>query len=402
MTPRQIVDCCLALARLSEDPRCTTRRFLSAPMRDAHLLLGDWMRRLGMQVQVDAVGNLRGLYPARNPGAPRLLIASHIDTVPAAGAYDGILGVVLALALVEALGGRSLQYAIEVIAFSEEEGVRFGVPFLGSLALIGAFDPALLARRDSDGCTMEQAIRDFGLDPSRIPGAALRDEAIGYLEFHIEQGPVLESLDLPLGAVDAIAGQTRCEFRFTGSANHAGTTPMSMRRDALAGAAEWIGCVERIALATPGLVATVGRIEAQPGAGNVIPGETLATLDVRHASDDVRAQALREMLDSAHNIADRRRLTARHEIRLDQPAVACDPALTAALDRAVVKAGYPTHRMTSGAGHDAMIVARRIPIAMLFLRSPGGVSHHPDESVREQDVAAALTVGLKFLEELEG
>ena len=246
---------------------------------------------------------------------------------------------------------------------------------------------------------MAAAIRKFGLDPSRIAEDPITGGA--YLELHIEQGPVLESLGFPLGVVETIVGQSRLEIRFGGQANHAGTTPMHLRRDALAGAAEWMGAVERQARSVPDLVATVGRIEAKPGASNVIPGEVTVGLDVRHPSDHVRHQAVDKLLACASQITDRRELTISSQVRLDQPSVAMDEGLMARLARAVEGCGYPVHRMHSGAGHDAMIVARRIPAAMLFLRSPGGISHHPDESVLVEDVAAALATGMRFLEEME-
>lgn len=353
-----------------------------------------------MSVLVDAVGNLRGLYPGVDSGAPRLLVGSHLDTVPGAGAFDGVLGVVMAIALVEALGGRRLRHAIEVVGFSDEEGVRFGVPFLGSRALAGNFEPALLERSDETGKTVGDVIREFGLDPSTIQAAVAGDNVVGYLEFHIEQGPVLETLGLPLGIVEAIAGQSRLEVRFQGKANHAGTTPMNLRRDALVGTSEWIGRVEHEALQTPGLVATVGQLDVLPGAGNVIPGEARAGLDIRHANDAARLRALDAILTAAQSISERRGLAMEYETRLNQPAVACDPSLTASLGRAVEAAGYEVHRMVSGAGHDAMILAEKMPTAMLFLRSPRGISHHPDETVLPEDVEAALRVGLQFLEDL--
>ena len=261
-----------------------------------------------------------------------------------------------------------------------------GGPFIGSRALVG--DPVLNE-------AVLAAIRDYGLDPAEIPRAAIDGNIRGYLEFHIEQGPVLDNLGLPLGVVEAIAGQSRFEVRFTGKANHAGTTPMNLRRDALAGAAEWIGLVEREGGVTPGLVATVGRIDAQPGAGNVICGGVAATLDVRHAQDDVRVKTVERILGGAREIAQKRGLTVTWEQKLEQPAVAmtCE-----ALVQAVAAAGYPVHRMVSGAGHDAMVMARKVPAAMLFLRSPGGISHHPEETVLPEDVTAALAVGMKFLE----
>ena len=270
-------------------------------------------------MSVDAAGNLRALYPGAKADGPRLLIGSHLDTVPNAGAYDGVLGVVLAVALLEGLQGRHLPFAIEVIAFSEEEGVRFRTPFIGSRALVGRLDDQLLNMQDAQGITVRKAIENFGLNPENIPQAKLGNDALGYLEFHIEQGPVLESLNQPLAAVEAIAGQSRLEFTFVGRANHAGTTPMHLRLDAVAGAAEWIGTVERLAREVPDLVATVGRIEALPGAANVIAAEARLTLDIRHRTDNVRARAVDELIRQAHEIAARRGLTVREKV-LSKPA----------------------------------------------------------------------------------
>jgi len=326
-----------------------------------------------------------------------LLIGSHLDTVPHAGAFDGILGVVLATALIEALESRRLNCGIEVIGFSEEEGVRFGVPFIGSRAVTGFLDDSLLARRDARGISVTEAIAAFGLDPMRLRAADAGDDVIGFFEIHIEQGPVLDRLDLPLGVVESIAGQSRLEVRFEGETNHAGTTPMNFRRDALAGAAEWIASVEREALGTQGLVATVGRVDAQPGAGNVIPGVATASLDARHAQDEIRLGAVRDLLGIAKEIAARRGLAFSYIEQLDQSATPMSPRLTKILEDAVTAMEFPLHRMVSGAGHDAMIMARRYETTMLFLRSPGGLSHCPEESVRAEDVAAALAVGLEFL-----
>ena len=403
-TAREVIAWCRRLAECSEEPRFTTRPFLSEPMRGVHAQLSEWMQRLGMTVHVDAAGNLRGVLPAApvpaGPNSKRLFIGSHLDTVPHAGAFDGILGVVMGIALVELLGAKRLPYAIEVVGFSDEEGVRFGVPFIGSRAFAGTLSPDILEQRDTDGRTVNDAIRAFGLDPNALTDAAAGADAIGYLEFHIEQGPVLDQLGQPLAIVGAIAGQSRMTLLFTGDANHAGTTPMHARRDALAGAAEWIAAVEQHAQSTPGLVATVGRIEAHPGATNVIAGACHASLDVRHADDGTRAAAVRMLVDSAREIANRRSLDVSCEPHVDQASVPMNAALTGMLGRSVAQAGYPVHRMTSGAGHDAMVVAARMPAAMLFLRSPGGISHHPDESVTASDVDAALTVGLEFLDAL--
>ena len=403
-TARDVIAWCRRLAECSEEPGFTTRRFLSEPMRGVHTQLSEWMQRLGMVARVDAAGNLRGVLSAApvaaGPDSKRLFIGSHLDTVPHAGAFDGILGVVMGIALVERLGTKRLPYAIEVVGFSDEEGVRFGVPFIGSRALAGTLTADVLELRDAGNHTVADAIRAFGLEPNDLTDTAAGVDAIGYLEFHIEQGPVLDQLGQPLAVVGAIAGQSRLGLVFTGDANHAGTTPMHARRDGLAGAAEWIAAVEQHARNTPGLVATVGRIEAHPGATNVIAGMCHASLDVRHADDGARAASVKKLVGAAREIGRRRGLDVTCEPHLDQASVPMNPALTAMLERSVAQAGYPVHRMTSGAGHDAMVMAARMPAAMLFLRSPGGISHHPDESVTEGDVDAALTAGLEFLDEL--
>jgi len=342
------------------------------------------------------------LYPAAKPDAPclqRLLIASHLDTVPNAGAYDGVLGVVLPIALLGALNGRKFPFAIEVVGFSEEEGVRFGTPFIGSRALVGSLDD-LLSRQDAQGISIRKAIADFGLNPAEIAQAAIGDDVFGYVEFHIEQGPVLENVGRPLGVVEAIAGQSRLEFTFVGHANHAGTTPMNLRHDALAAAAEWVGAVEQRAQTTSGLVATVGAIQAKPGATNVIAGETRVTLDVRHQSDQVRSTAVDYFTRQAEDIAKRRGLSVRSNVLLNQRAVPMDPFLVGQVEQAVSSAGCEPYRMASGAGHDAMILAEKVPAVMIFLRTPGGISHDPAESVEVGDVAKAIDCGLHLLDQL--
>ena len=396
----EIIARCQRLATFSEMAGGTLRSFLSPPMRNCHRELESWLNALGAKVALDGAGNLRGFYAGEQPAAPRVLVGSHLDTVPNAGAYDGILGVVLAVTLLEALEGRRLPFGIEVIGFSEEEGVRFGTPFIGSRALVGRLDEELLNRRDAKGISVQTAIEHFGLNPTEIPRAALKDDTLAYLEFHIEQGPVLESLEQPLGVVEAIAGQTRMELCFLGRANHAGTTPMHLRHDALAAAAEWIVAVERTAQSELTLVATVGRIETTPGATNVIAGEVRLTLDVRHKSDDVRKRATEILMQQAHEIAERRGLSLRRSEFLNQKAVDMDPFLVQQIEEAVRKTGSEPHRMVSGAGHDAMILAEKIPTAMIFLRSPGGISHDPAESVLPEDVEKALECGLYFLDQL--
>jgi allantoate deiminase len=397
---KEVIARCRKLATFSEDAGGTRRTFLSAPMKDCHREVSSWMKVLGMNVSVDAVGNMRGSYPATSPGAPRILIGSHLDTVPNAGAFDGILGVVLAIAVVKSLDGMKLPFGIEVVGFSEEEGVRFGVPFIGSRALVGRVDEELLGRKDERGISVRKAIQDFGLNPNEISKAVLSDDVLGYLEFHIEQGPVLENLGRPLGIVEAIVGHNRLEFVFSGQTNHAGTTPMNLRRDALAAAAEWIVAVENLARRTAGIVGTVGFVEAKPGATNVIPGEALATLDIRHASDGARTEALDELIRQAESAGARRGVTAKWRTMLSQHAVAMDPFLAEQIALAIQKAGCEPHRMASGAGHDAMILAERVPAAMIFLRTPGGISHDPAESVHLDDVALALECGNHLLKQL--
>jgi len=396
----EVIARCRKLASFSEDAGGTRRTFLSAPMRDCHREIAGWLEPLGAQVHVDAVGNLQGFYPGVSPGGPRILVGSHLDTVPNAGAFDGILGVVLAVGLVKSLEGMKLPFGIEVVGFSEEEGVRFGVPFIGSRTLVGRVDDELLGRKDEQGVSVRKVIQDFGLNPDEISRAALRDDVLGYIEFHIEQGPVLEHLGRPLGVVEAIVGQNRLELTFSGQANHAGTTPMNLRHDALAAAAEWILAVENLAQRTPGIVATVGFVEARPGATNVIAGEARATLDIRHASDRARTEALDELIRRAESIAAQRGVTVKWRTLLAQHAVAMDPFLTEQIEHAIQKAGCEPHRMASGAGHDAMILAEKIPAAMIFLRTPGGISHDPSESVHLDDVAKALECGKHLLTQL--
>ena len=376
----QVIARCLELAQCTEEPGRITRTFLSPPMRRVHELVGEWMREAQLDVSIDAVGNIRGVR-----GSPGLIVGSHLDTVPNAGAYDGILGVVMGIALARQCTDRPLA----VVGFSEEEGVKFGVPFIGSRALIGS--PIVGDRR------IDASIREYGLDPSTVADAVMGGS--GYFEIHIEQGPVLEHLDLPLGVVDAIAGQSRLTVTFTGTANHAGTTPMALRRDALACAAEWILAVQRRGRETQGMVATVGRCEVEPGAGNVVPGRATLSLDVRHKDDAVRAAAVADLTQAAHEIGARGGLSVGEVPLLD---VASTPLEVGLLARVMELEGFQPSRVTSGAGHDAMIMAQSMPAAMLFVRSPGGVSHHPDESVLLGDVEAALRCGKRFVESWNG
>jgi len=396
----EVIARCQRLAHFSEDEGGTRRTFLSPAIRECHREISRWMEPFGAQIRVDAAGNFRGFYPGEQSLSPRLILGSHLDTVPNAGAYDGALGVVLAITLLEALEGRKLPFGIEVIGFSEEEGVRFGAPFIGSRALVGRLDEEFLNHQDEEGISVRRAIQEFGLDPEEISRAGLDADTLGYIEFHIEQGPVLEELGHPLGVVEAIAGQSRVEFTFVGRANHAGTTPMNLRYDAMAAAAEWIVEVERAAKAVPEAVGTVGNIDAKPGATNVIAGMVRLTLDVRHRFDETRTEIVSELIRKAEKISERRGLTLRHTVLLCQQAVPMDGFLINEIDLAIRKAGCVPHRTISGAGHDAMILAERVPAAMVLLRTPGGISHDPAESVIAEDVEKAIECGLHLLDQL--
>lgn len=396
---------CDALAALSEEEGRLTRRSYTPAMRRAHALVAGWMAAAGMAVAEDAAGNLIGRYPGARPDAPALLIGSHLDTVRDAGRYDGVLGVLVGLAAVEALArqGRRLPFAVEVAAFADEEGLRFGTPFFGSMALAGRFLPALLELRDADGVSAAEAIAAFGGDPGAIAGAA-RDPAglLAYLEVHIEQGPLLEARGLPLGVVSAIAGASRLTLSIAGAAGHAGTVPMELRRDALCAAAEVVLAAEAVARATPGLVATVGQIAALPGAGNVIPGAATLSLDVRHQDDRVRLGALAELRARAEAIAAARGVALTWTEDMSRPAVPMAPALRERLARAIAAAGHTPLELPSGAGHDAAVLAEVVDAAMLFVRCAGGVSHNPAEAVAAADVAAAIAATGHFIDIMAG
>ena len=389
---RRVLARCDALAAHSESGEGLTRTFLSEPMRAVHAELRGWLAAAGCAVRLDGVGNLVGRYAGAEPDAPVLVIGSHLDTVRNAGRYDGALGVLLGLAALEALGGRRWPFAVDLVGFSEEEGVRFLVPFIGSRGYLGELDDGMLELADAEGMSVREAIRAFGLEYG--PGSA-PENAIGFLEVHIEQGPVLEQLGKPLGVVTAIQGSSRAEVSFAGRAGHAGTTPMALRKDAFMAAAEWALAVEALARSALGLVATVGRAQVEPGAANVIPGAAALSLDVRHADDAQRLQAVAALRARAGAVAAARGLSFEWSVVLDQRAVPMDAGLQELLLEAAPE-GTPS--LPSGAGHDAMILAEAMPAAMLFVRSPGGLSHHPDEDVLEEDVAAALGTLARALE----
>jgi allantoate deiminase len=370
-------------------------------MRRANEHITTWMRAAGMAVRRDNIGNLKGRYEGSPGSTATLLLGSHVDSVRDAGKYDGPLGVLVAIAAVQALNDHDvrLPFAIEVVGFADEEGLRYGTTYLGSRALAGTFADAELDRADARGVTMTEAILAFGGDPKRIADDRWSGgRLLGYCEVHIEQGPVLEARDLPVGLVSAIAGQSRHSLTFTGVAAHAGTTPMDSRKDALVAAAVFVQAVEAYAGSHEGLVATVGQLTVQPGAANVVPGEVALTLDIRHAVDADRILASERLLDDAARIATHRSIAVTTKQVSDNTTVACSPRLSAALSQAVRDLGRPAIQLASGAGHDAVVMAGITEIAMLFVRCKGGISHHPDESVTEADLAVAIGVLGRFLE----
>jgi allantoate deiminase len=391
---------CDELALCTERAGEITRTFCSGAMREAHQRVERWMRDAGLTCRIDPAGNLIGRRSAaKHDGGRVLLIGSHLDSVVNAGRYDGVLGVMLGLALAEFANEAQAQwpFALDVIGFCEEEGVRFATPYLGSRALVGELTPELLARRDSGGQTMAEVVRAFGGDPDRLAECCYDpQEVLAYVEPHIEQGPVLEREGLPLGVVTGIAGQIRGGLTFRGRAGHAGTTPMALRQDALVAAAQWIVEVERFGRSQAGLVATVGRIETAPNVGNVIPGEVRALLDVRHLDDAVRQAAFDGIAARAVAICQERGIAGAVDWTQQEPSVRCDARCTESLSQAVVEAGVRPFCLPSGAGHDAVLMARRFPACMLFIRCAGGISHHPEENVAQADVAAALDALWRF------
>jgi beta-ureidopropionase / N-carbamoyl-L-amino-acid hydrolase len=392
------------LAQWSDSPDGLTCTYLSPAHRAVAAEILGWLRRAGLTAEIDAVGNVVGRYPAADSAAPALIVASHYDTVRNAGKYDGRLGVLTALVLVEHLhrSGRKLPFHLDVIAFSEEEGVRFSSSFLGSSAVAGKFDKALLERRDADGHSLAAVMRDAGLDPAKIPALARRrGELLGYLEVHIEQGPILLEEGLPVGIVSAIAGSVRSLVTITGAAGHAGTVPMARRHDAAAAAAELMLYVERRCSETPTLVGTVGQLAVPNGAINIIPGRCELSLDVRAADDATRDAAVAEIMAEMKRIADRRGVHIESKEVQRTAAVASSSRLQSVLADAVRGAGVKPRHLASGAGHDAMMFDGLAELAMLFVRcGNGGVSHSPREIITAEDADIAVRVMLDAILQL--
>jgi allantoate deiminase len=401
LSAERIMRRCEALARHSELPGGLTRVFLSPQARAAADEVLGWMREAGMQASLDAIGNACGRYEGERPGLPCLMLGSHLDTVRDAGRYDGMLGVISAIECVDFLSktGKRLPFAIEIVGFGDEEGVRFGTTLLGSRAVAGTLDPSVFEARDANGASMAEAMRGFGLDPQRVAEVARKKGGVlAYAELHIEQGPVLEAEGHPVGVVTAINGFSRLRVTLRGLAGHAGTVPMSLRRDALAGAAECVLAVEKVAKGNPELVGTVGRIEARPGAINVIPGEVMFTVDVRAPEDPLRDEAVSSIRSDVEKISKERRLACEIESLQEFGVTACSPWLMEQMDRAVKRQGFKLRRLPSGAGHDGMALGAITDICMLFVRCKGGISHNPLEAITEADAAAGAKVLLDFIE----
>lgn len=388
------------LARISSEPENISRLYLTTEHKVAADLVGSWMRSSGLTTRIDDAGTVIGRVEGSNPAGKTLLIGSHIDSVRNGGRFDGCMGVVLAIEAVGELvrSNRLPPYAIEVLAFGDEEGVRFPHTLCGSRALAGEFDPAALDATDDCGISMRTALIAFGANPENIKSLA-RDPAslLGYLEVHIEQGPVLESEGLPVGIVTAISGASRYRVLVTGKAGHSGTLPMPLRRDALTAAAEQILAVEKIARDTAGLVATVGQIMVNPGAVNVVAGAVEYTLDVRSPLDGTRRNGLRLIEKELKVIAQRRQVTVKLQATYDQKAATCDGRIIRRLSDSIERVGHAAFGLPSGAGHDGLAMVELCPIGMLFVRCKGGISHHPDESVKADDVETAVQVLLDFL-----
>jgi hydantoinase/carbamoylase family amidase len=395
----------LALGRHSDSPDHYTRTVFTPAHVAASRQIAAWMREAGMEVRVDAIGNVRGTYAAREAQSTAILFGSHFDSVRNGGKYDGVLGILVPIACVAELHrrGERLVHAIEVIAFSDEEGARFQTSFLSSRALIGRFDSTVLDRRDADGVSLADAMRAVGLDASTVDEARIDPAKVAaYVEIHIEQGPVLLHEGLALGVVTTIAGGTRHLVRVRGEAGHAGTVPMSMRHDALAAASEMVLEIERRCSAGGSLVGTVGILKVKDGTGNVIPGEVEFTVDIRSSDDAVREAAERDVFAAFEAIARRRGVEVEKTKTHGVHAVPCAEWLQERLAASVERVGVKPRRLPSGAGHDAMILAEICDVGMLFVRcGAGGVSHNPAETVTADDCGLAVEAVLDFVRRFE-
>jgi allantoate deiminase len=389
------------LAQHTDEPGRLTRLYLSKGHRAAAEATLRIMREAGLEAHIDPLGTVVGRLPGPHPDAPALILGSHIDSVVDAGKFDGNVGVVCGILAAEALAGERLPFAIEVLAFGDEENVRFPTDLSTSSALAGRYNATWLEGRDSAGISLREALKEFGGDPDRI-GEIARDrtKVLGYLEVHIEQGPQLEAENLPVGVVSAINGITRARAHVIGEAGHAGTVPMAMRRDALSAVGEMIGEVERLGAARTDTVATVGVAQVQPGAINVIPARVDFTLDARAPEDEVRYRMVEDIVAECQAVAARRDVSLSVEPFMDSPATPMDPHLIGVLEAAAAACGIAPRRLASGAGHDAIAMASLCPSAMLFVRCKGGISHNPAESITVEDADVAVRVLIEAVRRL--
>lgn len=391
------------LALISEDLTCLTRTFGTVAFLQGSRLIQQWMQAIGLQTRVDAIGNVRGRLVSATGNHKTLVIASHIDTVVNAGKFDGPMGVLIGISLVEHLiqSAQPIPFTIELIAFSDEEGVRFHTTYLGSKVVAGTFDEELLNRTDADNIPMGNVIGQLGGNPARLPAdAIMKDDWLGYFEIHIEQGPVLYERNVPVAVVTDIAGQKRVEIKFFGMAGHAGTVPMPMRQDALCAAAEFILEVERLAASQPNLVATVGKLTVVNAASNVIPGEVIYSLDVRSNDENRLNEAYQTLRAICYEIGRKRSISVDWALIQETAPVACDLNMSNLLSRSIVENDYELIRLISGAGHDGVPISQVAPIAMLFVRCFKGISHNPLENVELNDIAAAIQVADTFINHL--
>jgi len=392
------------LAQVSEDKTCVTRTFGTDAFISGTKKVLSWMNLAGLETRVDNIGNVRGILRSKKAGAKTLVIASHIDTVVNAGKFDGPLGVIMGLDAIENIIENEIElpYHIELIAFSDEEGVRFHTTYLGSRVLAGSFPDSLLQMKDAAGITLKQVIEDMGHKPEKLASDVLpAEEWLGYFEVHIEQGPVLYEKKIPVAIVQTIAGQQRAEVVFKGEAGHAGTVPMDMRSDALCCASEFIIEMEKFAKANKAnVVATVGKLNITGAASNVIPGKVTCSIDLRCTNEQILTNATQSIKRICSEVCSRRKIPFEWRPIQGMSPVICDQKMNFMLKRAVVEAGCQVVELVSGAGHDAVPISKVAPVSMLFVRCYKGISHNPLENVELDDIATAAMVCDNFLQQL--
>ncbi|GAB3988644.1 allantoate amidohydrolase [Spirosoma daeguense] len=391
------------LATVSDDTICLTRTYGSRAFLQGSQLVRQWMQEVGLQTRIDSIGNVRGRLNCPFPEAKTFVLASHIDTVINAGKFDGPLGIIVGLDLIAQLtqSGKSLPFHIELIAFSDEEGVRFHTTYLGSKVIAGSFEQTLLSRCDTSGNVLANVMTKMGCVATNLATDAIpKENWLGYLEIHIEQGPVLYERNVPIAVVSGIAGQKRIEITFEGVAGHAGTVPMNMRQDALCAASEFILAVEQLATSQPNLVATVGKLNVVNAASNVIPGVVSCSLDVRSNDNALLIHAYQALQDICESIGFQRSVQTNWNLIQETHPVACDTSLCELLSQSILESGYELIELVSGAGHDAVPISAVAPVSMLFVRCFEGISHNPLEAVDVSDIAATLQVGDDFMNRL--